>query len=74
MRDIFKGNQRPLPLNTPEDFCAVSSLPASILAMRRNESPLADLLDEINAAEAMENIVTLIDEFPTTVTSNEKNA
>ena len=51
MRDLFSNTQIPLGLNTPEDFCIddsvhLDSVHLSLQAMRRNESPLADILEE----------------------------
>jgi len=46
MTDVFSNTQIPLRLNTPEDFCLDDSVHLFLQATRRNESPLADLLDE----------------------------
>lgn len=46
MTHVFSNTQIPLRLNTPEDFCLDDSVHLFLQATRRNESPLADLLDE----------------------------
>ena len=58
MTDVFSNTQIPLRLNTPEDFCIDDSVHLFLQATRRNESPLADLIDE-QAAD-------LVDEQPLT--------
>lgn len=45
MTNVFTNTQIPLGLNTPEDFCIDDSVHLLLQATRRNENPLADLLD-----------------------------
>lgn len=46
MTHVFSNTQIPLRLSTPEDFCLDDSVHLFLQATRRNESPLADILDE----------------------------
>ena len=46
MTHVFSNTQIPLRLSTPEDFCLDDSVHLFLQATRRNESPLADILDQ----------------------------
>jgi hypothetical protein len=46
MHDIFANTQIPLDLNLPDDFYLDDSVHLFLQAVRRNECPLADILDQ----------------------------
>ena len=54
MTDVFSNTQIPLPLNVPEDSGNTEWVYTALDAMRRNESPLADLLEAIEKREREE--------------------